>query len=77
LKSIASSPGFLNEVLHIFLAKNLVRKEKEKDFDENIQIIKVKRKDVKKFLLEEDLVDGKTLAAFLLWEMFEDDKKIF
>ncbi|KUK51160.1 MAG: NUDIX hydrolase [bacterium] len=77
LKSIASSPGFLNEVLHIFLAKNLVVKKKEKDFDENIQIIKVKRKEIKNFLLKEDIVDGKTLAAFLLWEFFDNGEKIF
>ncbi|MEJ5307813.1 MAG: NUDIX hydrolase [candidate division WOR-3 bacterium] len=77
LKSIASSPGFLNEVLHIFLARDLVEKEKEKDFDENIQVLKIKRADIKKFILKESIIDGKTLAALLLWEFFEKDEKIF
>lgn len=77
LKSIASSPGFLNEVLHIFLAKDLVEKKMEKDFDENIQILKIKRKNVREFILRENIIDGKTLAALLLWEYFEKDEKIF
>ncbi len=71
LGTIASSPGFVNEILHVFIAKELVKKENEKDFDENIEIIKVKIKDLKKFLLQQEMVDGKTLASFFLWEMLE------
>ncbi|MEO0234340.1 MAG: NUDIX hydrolase [candidate division WOR-3 bacterium] len=73
LKSIASSPGFLNEILHIFLAKDLVENEKEKDFDENIDVIKIKKTELRDFILKENIIDGKTLAALLLWEYFEND----
>lgn len=73
LKSIASSPGFVNEVLHVFIARELVKRKNDKDYDEDIETVKVKVEDLKRFLLEQDIIDGKTLASFFLWELVEGE----
>jgi 8-oxo-dGTP pyrophosphatase MutT (NUDIX family) len=64
LGSFFSSPGFVNEHLDAFLARDLVAVPAEPDDDEDIRVIRYPLKDLLGRL--EDTPDAKTLATLLL-----------
>jgi ADP-ribose pyrophosphatase len=59
-----SSPGFANEILHVFLAEDLRTGHADPDEDEDLVVVRFKASD----LLEhpEQIQDAKSLAALLL-----------
>lgn len=64
LGSFFSSPGFLREELHAFLARGLHRGEQDLEEDEDIELV---WRDLDELLADpEDLHDAKTLATLLL-----------
>jgi ADP-ribose pyrophosphatase len=65
---IMSSPGFLTEVLHLYLCRNLREKRAEMDFDEDIEVIEMTKEEVENHIRSNEIIDGKTVAAFLLWK---------
>ena len=64
LGSFFSSPGFANEMLHVFLAEDLRSAPAEPDDDEDIVVVRCKVGEVYKHL--DDIQDAKSLAALLL-----------
>lgn len=64
LGSFFSSPGFANEILHVFLAEQLGPAHAEPDDDEDIAVVRYNLEE----LYEEpgQIQDAKTLAALLL-----------
>ncbi len=67
LFSMYASPGFLNEQLHIFLARDLTQDGTlERDHDEKIELETMSFQDLRLHLRAGNIKDGKTIAA-LSW----------
>lgn len=64
LGSVATAPGFCDEIIHLYKAWNLVKGEKNEDEDEftNVKILNIK--DVKNMIKNGDIIDGKTISVF-------------
>ena len=60
-----TSPGFLDEQMHLFLAEDLERGEQDLDDGEDVQIVRWPVDDVEQRL--DELEDVKTVAALLLF----------
>jgi ADP-ribose pyrophosphatase len=61
-----ASPGFLDEVMHVFLARGLVKGKAQPEEDERIQVRFFPLPQVKRMALSGKIHDGKTLAS-LFW----------
>lgn len=59
------SPGYSNEKIHLFTAKDLRACSKEAEEDENIEIVKIKLKDALLKIDSGEIIDGKTVTAIL------------
>ncbi len=57
------SPGFANEIIHLFEAKNVHPEQQELDPDEFVEIIKVPLDQLEEKLKENYFKDAKTIAA--------------
>jgi len=66
LGSFYSSPGFLNEKLDVFLAKNLKLSQSDPDFDEDLTVVTMRLSEL--MTLPAETPDAKTLAALHLLE---------
>ena len=64
LGSFYSSPGFANEVLHAFLARDLVETVRDPDYDEDLTVVRRGVQDLLEHL--DEIVDAKSLATLLL-----------
>ena len=64
LASFFTTPGFSDELMHVYLATGLVEGEPEPDEDEELEIVRVPRADVPRLL--ETVEDAKTLVGLLL-----------
>jgi ADP-ribose pyrophosphatase len=60
-----TSPGFLDEQMHLFLAEDLEEGEQDLDDDEDVEIVRWPVEEVEWRL--DELEDLKTLAALLLY----------
>ncbi len=66
LTSFYTSPGFSNEIIHLFLAKNLIKKTRDADFDEYLQAEKITIEEALKKIQSGEIVDSKTITGLLL-----------
>jgi len=65
LFSIFSTPGFTNEVLHLFLATGLILKGQTPDEDENIEVISIPFKRSIELIWKGEICDAKSIAGIL------------
>jgi ADP-ribose pyrophosphatase len=66
LTSYYTAPGFTDEILHVYLASDLVLKEQKLDGDEFIGVEYYSRAELKKLLADESVKDAKTLIGLML-----------
>lgn len=66
MTSIAVSPGFCTEVIHIYLAENLTQGETNPDDDEHLLISKMNINDAKRAIFEGRFSDAKTITGILM-----------
>ena len=66
LGTIATSPGFCNEVIHLFVAKGLSKGEIHWDEDEYVEVERYTLDELLQRIQEETIKDSKTLSALLL-----------
>ncbi len=72
--SFYTSPGFSNEVIHLFIAKELKKESMKADFDEYLQVVKMPAKEVLKKIHSGEIADGKTISGLLLtYSLIEGD----
>lgn len=71
LTSMYLSPGFANEVLHIYHAHGLekVQKPLEQDEDEVLELYALTLPEAKQAIAEQVICDAKTLYAIQYWEL--------
>ncbi|NUU95405.1 ADP-ribose pyrophosphatase [Marinitoga sp. 1135] len=61
---IHTTPGFSNEVIHLYLVKDLKNTQVNPDEDEFLEIKKIKIKEFEKMILENKITDAKTIACY-------------
>ena len=66
LGTIATSPGFCNEVIHLYVAKGLSKGEIHWDEDEYVEVERYTFDELLQYIKEETIKDSKTLSALLL-----------
>ena len=66
LTSIAVSPGFCTEVIHIYLAEELVKGQSNPDDDEHLLVSKMSLSDAKKAVTDGRFSDAKTITGVLI-----------
>lgn len=66
LGTIATSPGFCNEVLHLYLAKDLTMGETNWDPDEYVELEYYTLPELLEAIQNEKIKDSKSLAALML-----------
>lgn len=64
LGTIYGSPGFLDEPLHLFYAKNLVYVGQNLDEDEDISVVKLNIESIINLIETDKIQDAKTIALF-------------
>ena len=66
LGTIATSPGFCNEVIHLYVAKGLSKGKIHWDEDEYVEVERYTFNELLQRISEEKIKDSKTLSALLL-----------
>ena len=69
LTSIVTTPGFTDEVIHLYLARGLKKFDQHTDEDEFIDIEAIKPEEVRQMLLDEEIFDAKTLSALCMMQL--------
>lgn len=69
LTSFYTSPGFSDELLHVYLAKGL-KKESELDLDEDefVNLLEVSYEEIQQYVKERRIYDAKTIYAVQYWQ---------
>ncbi|WP_296126698.1 NUDIX hydrolase [uncultured Anaerococcus sp.] len=60
-----ASPGFTNDKLSFFLAKDLVKSSLDQDEDENVEALSIEIKELYKMVENGEITDAKTIIAIL------------
>jgi ADP-ribose pyrophosphatase len=68
LQSFATSPGFADEIIHLFVAKELYKIENKADLDEDefVDLLEVSLEEAGQMVADERIFDAKTAFA-VLW----------
>ncbi|KOS62831.1 NUDIX hydrolase [Lysinibacillus agricola] len=68
LQAFATSPGFADEIIHLFVAKDLYKIENKADLDEDefVELLEVSLEEAHQMVADERIYDAKTAFA-VLW----------
>jgi ADP-ribose pyrophosphatase len=69
LASIWTTPGFTNEIIHLYLAAQLKVAPLEQDADEFLEVVRLSKTELWEYLNSGSILDGKTLLTLSLVEM--------
>lgn len=77
LISFYTSPGFADELVHLYLAKGLKKKENPKgaDEDEFVELIEATLEEATQLVIEQKIYDAKTAYAIQYLQLKEAQKK--
>ena len=62
-----TSPGFTDERMHVYLATDLRQSAQRLEPGEEIEVLVMDRRAFEQAIASGEIVDGKTLGAYLLW----------
>ena len=65
--SFYTTPGFCDELLHIYIASNLIKTKSNPEPHEVIEVHSFNRSQIQKMINNKEIVDSKTLIALLMW----------
>ncbi len=71
LTGIVTTPGFTDEVIHLYVARDLKKFEQHTDADEFINIEIIPENKVNEMIINGDIFDSKTLAAFAVYNLLK------
>ena len=69
LHSFYTSPGFANEIVHVYLAEDLEIGQLNMDEDEFVERIDVTMDEANQMILSEEIHDAKTIYAIQYWQL--------
>lgn len=70
ITSFATSPGFADEIIHLFVAEELTAGTANPDDDEFLDVESLTLEQAKQYIAEGRICDSKTLMAVYLWEIY-------
>ncbi len=72
LTTIVTTPGFTNEAIDLYVAKDLTLGEQHPDEDEFLEVVAFTPQEVRQMVINQEIFDAKTLSALLLYFYAED-----
>lgn len=69
--SFYTSPGFANEILHLYVAEDLTKGEVRLDEDEFLECESITLEQAKQYILEQRISDAKTITAVYAWQSYK------
>ncbi|MGR6760671.1 NUDIX domain-containing protein [Paenibacillus sp. ALE3] len=69
LHSFYTSPGFADEIIHLYVAEDLERGEMEPDEDEFLELFEVTLEEAHTLIREGRISDAKTILAVYAWQI--------
>ncbi len=70
LTTVFTTPGFIDEKIHLYLAATLTRGQHQREADEFMEVCELRWKQVMEMIRTGEIVDGKTLTAILFVQGF-------
>lgn len=71
LTSFYTSPGFANEYVYLYEARELTKGDRELDQDEFLEVVEVSLEEAERLVEERKIDDAKTMYAVLYWKYQE------
>lgn len=71
LHSFYTSPGFADEVIHLYVAKELEGGEAAPDEDEFVEMLELTLEEAQQFIDEGRISDAKTIMAVYAWKLYK------
>jgi len=76
LVSFYTSPGFCDEILHIYLAEGLTKAEgRHLDEDEFLDLLEVTFEEAENLVKKGEIMDAKTIYAWQYWKALRETGK--
>jgi len=76
LGKIFTTPGFCNEILHIFLAENLLLgNHAREEGEESMKLIELRLDEIEEKISNGEIVDAKTISGIFMYKLFLQAKK--
>lgn len=69
LTKIYTSPGFANEVIHLYKAEGIKAGESKPDEDEFVELLELSFVEIEELITSGELIDAKTLIAINSWQI--------
>lgn len=69
LVSFYTSPGFADEIIHLYMAKDCVIGHNQLDDDEFVEPLMITFEQAKQLIKEQKIIDAKTILAIFYWEL--------
>lgn len=76
ISSFYTSPGFADEIIHLYLAENLQAGQMQLDEDEFLSCDQITLEQAKQYIQDGSIRDAKTVAAVYAWELYSLTGKI-
>jgi ADP-ribose pyrophosphatase len=70
ISSFATSPGFADEIVHLYLAEDLTQGEARLDEDEFLDCEAITLEQAKEYISSQRICDAKTILAVYAWEIY-------
>ncbi|MBP1988984.1 NUDIX hydrolase [Paenibacillus eucommiae] len=71
ISSFSTSPGFADEIIHMYLAENLIKGEAAPDEDEFLECEAITLDEAKQYMQEQRISDAKTIMAVYAWQIYQ------
>ncbi|TKH41871.1 ADP-ribose pyrophosphatase [Paenibacillus terrae] len=71
LHSFYTSPGFADEIIHLYVAEELELGEMEPDEDEFLELFEVTLEEAQSLIREGRISDAKTILAVYAWQLYQ------
>ncbi|MBO2945089.1 NUDIX hydrolase [Paenibacillus sp. F411] len=71
LQSFYTSPGFADEIIHLYLAEELQAGAMQPDEDEFLEMTEVTLEEAERLIQEERISDAKTIMAVYAWKIYK------
>ncbi|PZE22021.1 NUDIX hydrolase [Paenibacillus xerothermodurans] len=71
LSSFYTSPGFSDEILHLYVAEHLVEGNIHLDEDEFLECEAITLEQAQQYIREQRISDAKTVAAVYAWQLYK------
>ncbi|NTZ17626.1 NUDIX hydrolase [Paenibacillus sp. JMULE4] len=71
LSSFYTSPGFADEIIHLYVAQGLTKGEAQPDEDEFLEIEAITLEQAQQYVAEGRISDAKTIMAIYAWQIYK------